>query len=126
MKKKAKKKSIKKSKPENKQPYVQIAIGLVIGIIVGIAFAGVALKTTPSLIQTSCQIDIQTLYEKPCTVTEDCYGRLELCSKSLHKCMTTVQIDKTDLRNIRIPDNEEECESNGGIWKAEIIPTESN
>ena len=99
----------------------EIAIGIIIGMILGIAVSALTLKTAPSLIQTSCEIDMATLYEKPCTVTEDCYGRLELCSKSLHVCMTTVDVDKTDIRNIRIPDNEEECEANNGDWKVETV-----
>ena len=99
----------------------EIIIGLIIGVLIGIAIAALALQTAPSLIQTSCDIDINTLYEKPCEATEDCYGRLELCSPSLHKCITTVQIDKTDLRNIRIPNTQNECEANGGTWNVEMI-----
>ena len=112
-------------KPKN-QLYIGFAIGLILGIIIGVLATGTTVKTNPSLIQTSCEIDMQTLYEKPCIQTEDCYGRLELCSISLKKCMTTVDVDKTDIRNIRIPSTQKECEANGGTWKVEVITDEAD
>ena len=101
--------------------------GIVIGVVIGVIFSLIILKTSSSIVErevkTSCDIDIKTLYEKSCEVHEDCYGRLELCSSSLNKCVTTVQIDKTNLDNIRIPDSREECETNGGTWKIEVVET---
>ncbi len=115
------KKTKSKGELSKKQLYIGAAVGLILGLILGIIIAGTTVKTNPSLIQTYCDIDIQTLYEKPCTLTEECYGRLELCSVSLKKCMTTVDVDKADIRNIRIPSTQEECEVNGGIWKVETV-----
>lgn len=107
-----------------KHLYLTTIITLILGIIIGVIITGTTLKTTPSLVQTSCEIDIEALYGKSCEITEECYGRLELCSASLKKCITTVLVDKTDLRNIRIPNTKQECEANGGFWKVELIPQE--
>ena len=115
-------KKIEAKEPDHKTNfYIIIGVVLILGVIIGALATMTTIKQTPSLIQTYCEIDMQTLYEKPCETTEDCYGRLELCSKQYKTCMTTVIIDKNDIRNIRIPDNQPECEANGGIWKVEYI-----
>lgn len=119
-----KKKKTKGKEQCQKKLYLWAALSLIIGLIIGFLIPTSTIANSPSIIKTYCDINMQTLYEKPCTATEDCYGRLELCSVSLKKCMTTVDVDKTDIRNIRIPDNQPECERNGGEWKVEIIPEE--
>jgi len=121
----AKKKKRNNSSPVRSFFTTKVVIALVAGFILGIILFSIAIRTSGFVVEkeikTYCDIDMQNLYGKPCTLHEECFGRLELCSVSLKKCVTTVQIDKNDPHNIRIPDSREECEANSGIWTIDVV-----
>jgi len=106
-----------------KQTY--LLVGALIVFLMGLALAGILyqsyLQTPEREVRTFCQIDIGSLYGKTCNIHEDCYGRVELCSPSAKICLATSIVDKTNARNVIIPDNQLECETNGGIWTTEIL-----
>ncbi len=101
----------------------EIVIGIVIGIILGVLIILLSLKTIEKTINVEhyCDVKIETLFERPCEKTTDCFGRVEICDIYRNICVPTALINKSFKENVRMPTNQEECENVGGTWEIKIL-----